>query len=205
MGLKQDIVVVNEFTVKHGASGSRGKSPGRYVMQYMLRKAATEPLSPVAYRSLEDFQMRYMLRESAAERAQSIPELKSEFSQEQGVSGFGFSRRDISLSDAQAKAVAANIQNSYEQGHTVQKIVLSFTEEFLRNNGIVSPGFAYTGRGSYRGYRRVLSVCSGQENTMTRNIWQSFRSIRGMFIAILLVLIWVFHLIVLEQMAKIKV
>ena len=61
MGLKQDIVVVNEFTVKHGASGSRGKSPGRYVMQYMLRKAATEPLSPVAYRSLEDFQMRYML------------------------------------------------------------------------------------------------------------------------------------------------
>lgn len=168
MGLKQDIVVVNEFTVKHGASGSRGKSPGRYVMQYMLRKAATEPLSPVAYRSLEDFQMRYMLRESAAERAQSIPELKSEFSQEQGVSGFGFSRRDISLSDAQAKAVAANIQNSYEQGHTVQKIVLSFTEEFLRNNGIVSPGFAYTGRGSYRGNIDQLKLRSAIQEGLER-------------------------------------
>lgn len=168
MGLKQDIVIVNEFTVKHGSSGSRGKSPGRYVMQYMLRKAASEPLSPVAYRSLEDFQMRYMLRESAVERARSIPELKNEFSEEQGVSGFGFSRRDISLSDAQARAVAANIQNSYESGHTVQKIVISFTEDFLRKNGIISPSFAYTGRGSYRGNIDQLKLRSAVQEGLER-------------------------------------
>lgn len=168
MGLKQDVVIVNEFTVKHGASGSRGKSPGRYVMQYMLRKAASEPLSPVAYRSLEDFQMRYMLRESAAERARSIPEMKHDFSEEQGVSGFGFSRRDISLSDSQAKTVAANIQNSYENGHTVQKIVISFTEEFLKKNGIISPAFSYTGRGSYRGHIDQLKLRSAIQEGMER-------------------------------------
>ena len=168
MGLKQDIVIVNEFTVKHGSSGSRGKSPGRYVMQYMLRKAASEPLSPVAYRSLEDFQMRYMLRESATERARSIPELKHEFSQDQGVSGFGFSRNDISLSDSQAKAVAANIQASYESGHTVQKIVISFTEDFLRRNGIISPAFTYTGRGSYRGNIDQLKLRSAVQEGLER-------------------------------------
>lgn len=168
MGLKQDVVIVNEFTVKQGTSGSRGKSPGRYVMQYMLRKAASEPLSPVAYRSLEDFQMRYMLRESAAERVGSIPELKHEFSEEQGVSGFGFSRKDISLSDSQARIVASNIQRSFESGHTVQKIVISFTEDFLRKTGVISPAFSYTGRGSYKGNIDQLKLRAAIQEGMER-------------------------------------
>lgn len=51
MSLKQSIVVVNEFSVptpgggKHG--GSRGGTPGAYVMRYMARKGATEPVAPI--------------------------------------------------------------------------------------------------------------------------------------------------------------
>lgn len=39
MGLKQSIVVKNQFTVKTGDSGGRrGTTPGRYVTRYMARK-----------------------------------------------------------------------------------------------------------------------------------------------------------------------
>ena len=39
MSLKQNIVVVNEYTIKNnsGKGGSRGGSPGDYVLRYMAR------------------------------------------------------------------------------------------------------------------------------------------------------------------------
>lgn len=49
MGLKQDIVVVNEFSVPTVDGGSRGNTPGDYVIRYMARNGATEDLTPVRY------------------------------------------------------------------------------------------------------------------------------------------------------------
>lgn len=69
MGLKQDIVVKNQFTVKGpSGKGSKGSSPGRYALRYMSRPQATEPLTPIKRERVDDFVMRYMARASAVER-----------------------------------------------------------------------------------------------------------------------------------------
>lgn len=48
MSLKQSVVIVSEFTVKTpDGGGSRGASPGEYVLRYMARMGATEDLTPV--------------------------------------------------------------------------------------------------------------------------------------------------------------
>ena len=49
MSLKQSIVVVNEYTIKNSKGGSRGGTPGDYVLRYMARDKAVEDLTPVRY------------------------------------------------------------------------------------------------------------------------------------------------------------
>ena len=77
MSLKQSIVVVNEFSVptpgggKHG--GSRGGTPGAYVMRYMARKGATEPVTPIRRRDTEDFILRYMAALHSAMASRRCP------------------------------------------------------------------------------------------------------------------------------------
>lgn len=69
MGLKQDIVIKNQFTVKGpSGKGSKGSSPGRYALRYMSRPLATEPLTPIRRDRVDDFVVRYMARASAVER-----------------------------------------------------------------------------------------------------------------------------------------
>lgn len=89
-GIKKNIVIVNEFTV----NGSRGNSPGNYVLEYMARDDASENLTPTMVRSehvkkiraqmtneikqkaalkniddqnMSDFVTRYMARDTATE------------------------------------------------------------------------------------------------------------------------------------------
>ena len=78
MGLKQDIVLVNEFTVKGKATGkgSRGSTPGDYVNRYMARKNATEDLTPVRLQELDYYMVRYMARKDATDLSETVPELK---------------------------------------------------------------------------------------------------------------------------------
>lgn len=45
-GISRDIVIVNEFTV----NGSRGNSPGNYILEYMARDKASENLTPTTAR-----------------------------------------------------------------------------------------------------------------------------------------------------------
>ena len=168
MGAKQDIVIVNEFTVKKGVGGSRGKSPGRYVIQYMLRKAAAEPLSPVSYRSVYDYQTRYMLRNEATESSDYVAELKYKFGRSQGLSGLAFSQDNISLSDIEARTVAAQIQLGFDSGHTVQKMIISFTEDFLKRTGVVSDSFSFEGPRSYAGSIDQLKLRHAIQEGMNR-------------------------------------
>lgn len=164
MGLKQSIIVKNEFThngVNTPGKGSRGGSPGQYVLRYMARIEATETLTPVALedgQSVFEYTTRYMARESATERLKlkqspypSIQELKSEFREQDGLTGRAFGRFGISLSDEAVRESSARIQDAFDQGHAVQKVILSFDEDFLKDNGIVDRQFEPKGRGSYKG------------------------------------------------------
>lgn len=161
MGLKQDIVVVNEFSVpKPGGKGSRGSTPGSYVTRYMAREQATESLAPIQRLRTDDFILRYMARESAVERASTMQtpspssrsRAKREMRQAQGNGGVAFGYGTVSLSDEQLKSASADLQRLFDQGHTVLKTVLSFDEAYLKRHGIVGPDFTCENRGDYRGH-----------------------------------------------------
>ncbi|MFF3128664.1 relaxase MobL [Streptomyces sp. NPDC057908] len=154
MGLKQDIIVVNEFSVPlPGGKGSRGATPGQYVEQYMAREQATESLAPIQRLRTDDFIMRYMARESAVERAGiSRGAVKTEMRQAQGNGGVAFGYGSVSLSDEQLKAASKDLQQHFENGKTVLKTVLSFDEAYLKKHGIVDQDFHCAARGDYRGH-----------------------------------------------------
>lgn len=151
MSLKQSIVVKNEFTFKTGKSkGTRGGTPGSYVLRYMGRDLATEDLTPVQFDN-ESFIMRYMARKEATETASSIHDLKMKMRNAQGSGGVAFGYGDVSLSHQHLKDAAKDIQENFDKGKTVLKTVLSFDENYLRETGIIEPDFVLQNRGDYRG------------------------------------------------------
>lgn len=154
MGLKQDIVVVNEYSVPlPGGRGSRGGTPGDYVTRYMAREQATESLAPIRRLRTDDVILRYMARESAVERAGVTRlEAKTAMRQAQGDGGVAFGYGSVSLSDEQLKAASKDIQRHFESGKTVLKTVLSFDEEYLRRHRIVDQDFHCQAPGDVRGH-----------------------------------------------------
>ncbi len=163
MGLKQSVVVVNEFTMKTGSKGgTRGGTPGQYVLRYMSRDGATECIAPIRRDTLEDYTMRYMARESAVDDAIEISSqtddvidvvhhIKSDFRKIQGRGGVAFGYGSVSLSHNQLLAAAKDIQQNFDKGKTVFKTVISFTEDYLREMNVIDPDFVFDGDGSYRG------------------------------------------------------
>lgn len=179
MGLKQSIVIKNEYTnnarSKPG-SGSRGGTPGKFVMRYMARTDATEVLAPARMNSAQIEPVisqpydsatfvRYMARANATEvlkkgkdEALDNPDahgspllLKHRFKKREQLAGRAFGSKGLSLSHDELQQSSDEIQDAFDAGHSVQKIVLSFTEDYLRDTGVLNPDFKYKGRGSYRG------------------------------------------------------
>lgn len=152
MGLKQSIVVVNEYTVKTGSKGgSRGGTPGDYVLRYMARDGATEDLTPVRLEDTDAYITRYMARKEATETMDSVAGIKKEMRNAQGFGGLAFGNGDISMSHAKVKAVSRDIQRQFDRGKTVMKTVLSFDEDYLRKNHIIDEEFVCEKRGDFRG------------------------------------------------------
>ena len=170
MSLKSSIVVVNEFSVPtpgSGKGGSRGGTPGTYVMRYMARKGATEPVTPIRKRDTEDFILRYMARESATEKAHSRYEVKESVLHVSGLGGVAFGYGQPSLSDEDVRRASADIQRLFDEGHTVMKTVLSFSPEYLQEMGVVPTGFVAQNKGDYRGHidqmRLRMAIMHGLE------------------------------------------
>ena len=160
MGLKRDVIIVNEFSVplpssgKTGKQGSRGGTPGDYVTRYMARDMATESLAPIRRQRTDDFIVRYMARESATESTdvRDRATLKRKMAAAQGEGGVAFGYDQISLSHEQLHSASADIQRLFDEGHTVMKTVLSFDQEYLRKHKIIPEDFVCEKRGDYRGH-----------------------------------------------------
>ena len=155
MGLKQSIMVKNEFSLKIGdKKGTRGGTPGNFVLSYVARsKGATEILTPIRRDNLDifDFTTRYVARDEATERFTNKIKLKKDMKAIDGYGGVAFGNGDISLSDEDLRERSKRIQNAFDNDKTVFKTVLSFTEEYLRENEIILPTFKHKVRGDYRG------------------------------------------------------
>ena len=160
MGLKQDVIVVNEFSVplpssnKSGKQGTRGGTPGDYVTRYMASDMATESLAPIRRSRTDNFIVRYMAREDATESldVRDRGALKRKMAKAQGEGGVAFGYGQVSLSHDQLHAASKDIQRLFDKGHTVMKTVLSFDQEYLRKHKIIPEDFVCEKRGDYRGH-----------------------------------------------------
>lgn len=169
MGLKQSIVIKSEYTnnarSKPGG-GSRGASPGQYVLRYMAREDATEVLAPVRYDA--DAFTRYMVRSDATETLKDerlgqetfgvASELKQTFREMDQQSGRAFGTDGLSLSQTALLDASRTVQTAFDAGHSVQKVVLSFDEAYLRETGVLDEDFVHRGRGSYKGHIDQLKL-----------------------------------------------
>lgn len=155
MSLKQSVVVVNEYTIKTGSkSGSRGGTPGDYVLRYMARNLATEGIAPERLQDDDKAILKYMARKEAVETTNSIPKMKRKMRDAQKMAvAFGYG--DVALSDEGLKRASKDIQQQFDNGKTVLKTVLSFDEEYLREHGIISEDFVCKKRGLSWSYRPV--------------------------------------------------
>ena len=167
MGLKQSVVIVNEYTTKTAKGGSRGGTPGDYVLRYMSRNGATEDLTPVQM-DTENFVLRYMARKDAVDKAESIPELKNDMKAIQGDGGVAFGYGEVSLSHCDLKKAAKDIQENFDKGKTVMKTVLSFDEGYLRQYGIIDEGFQFQNEGDYRGHIDQMKLRMSIMNGMSK-------------------------------------
>lgn len=140
MGLKQSIVVVNEFSTKTKTGGSRGKSVGDYVLRYMSREDAVERLAPVKYLDNEAYITKYMARSSAVEAlleddvdgdSTKFNKLNKNLKHEK-LGGIAFGKLgkyddfDVSMSDEKVRTISKEIQRQFDNNKTVLKTVLSF-------------------------------------------------------------------------------
>lgn len=159
MGLKQSIVVKNQFTVKTGDSGGRrGTTPGRYVTRYMARKGATEPIAPIRQSRTDDFIQKYMARESATETLRNPIEVQRKAEDVVKFGGVAFGYGQVALSDEELIDASNDIQRCFDEGKTVLKTVISFDEDYLRENDIIDSNFVFQKAGDYRGHIDQLKL-----------------------------------------------
>ena len=152
MGLKESIVVRSEYTIKNASKkgGSRGGTPGNFVLQYMSREDATEIVTPVTIDN-EPFSDRYKARREITEKAASEYDLDRAFYKTQKRGGVAFNEHELSLSYKDLVLSSKEIQDAFHNGKTVMKTIISFDEEYLRKYGIIPDDFKLRYRGDYKG------------------------------------------------------
>lgn len=157
--LKQSIVVKSRFSVPHGnGKGSRGSTPGQFVMRYMSRATATENISPTRLSEADSYIKRFQERENAILTETDIPTIKHRMRNAQKYGGVAFGNDDTSLSDQKLRQKSKEIQDLFDRGHTVMETVLSFSDEYLRSNGILDEDFDHVQRGDYAGHIDQLKL-----------------------------------------------
>ncbi len=154
MGLKEAIVIVNEYSIKKSGKGakggSRGGTPGNYILRYMAREDATEIATPVTLNN-ENYILRYMARKDAVESLDSEEEIQRSMKRNQRLGGIAFGNDNLSMSHKELVQVSKSIQDAFLEGKTVMKTVISFEEEYLRDNNIIADDFEFKRKGDYRG------------------------------------------------------
>lgn len=165
--LKHDIIVVNRYSKRagHGSRGSRGSSPGRYVLRYMARASAVEVLPVIGERTPTTFVTRYMLRSNAVEGSPNLAVALNETHAHHPEhdyfrycgAAFGVWRDPktdspnvcVSMSDEQVVEAAAQIQRAFDTGERVRRshrklepravyeTVISFSGDYLERMGVL--------------------------------------------------------------------
>lgn len=169
MGLKESIVVRSEYTIKNSSKkgGSRGGTPGNFVLQYMSREDATEITTPVTIDG-EAFGDRYKARREITKKAVSEYDLDRFFYKTQKRGGVAFNEHELSLSYKELVMSSKAIQDAFHNGKTVMKTIISFDEEYLREYGIIPDDFKLCYRGDFKGNIDQMKLRYAIANGMER-------------------------------------
>lgn len=159
MGLKQSIVVVNEYSVKTPTGGSRGGTPGAYILDYMLRDDAVERVAPAKLMESDSFAKKFEDCLLVSNSMDSIPEFKRKVKKSQKKGGTAFGYGEVSLSDERVRSIAKEFQTQFDYNKkTVIKTVLSFDEKYLREHGLIDEDFVFKKEGDYEGHVDQLKL-----------------------------------------------
>src|SRR5699024_9950728 len=136
MGLSQDIVVKSRFSVPLGhGTGSRGGTPGKFILRYMSRDLAGENIAPTRLNERDSNLAVYDRRQQAVNEGGDIPTIRHKMQAAQRRGGVAFGDGNPSLSEQKLREVSRDIQSRFDRGKTAIETVLSFTEDYLRENG----------------------------------------------------------------------
>lgn len=164
MSLEQDIVVVNRFSVPDGrGGGSRGGTPGRFIIRYMSREDAIENIAPTRLNEISGLLDRFDARMKAYREAdpddwEAVPKMRRKVAASQKRGGVAFCPGDPAMSDEKLLDVSNRIQDAFEAGHTAMETVISFTDSYLRANGLLDPDFQHVEMGDYAGHVDQLKL-----------------------------------------------
>lgn len=159
MALEQSIVVKSRFSVPLGhGRGSCGGTPGQFVLRYMSRDLAGENIAPTKLMESDPPQQRFAAREEAVRNSDTIPAIRKKFKDSQRKGGVAFGDGDPALSDQKLKALSKDIQARFDRGKTAIETVLSFTEEYLRDNHVLDEDFIHSRRGDFLGHVDQLKL-----------------------------------------------
>lgn len=152
MGLPQNIVIRSRFTVPLGnGKGTRGGTPGKFILRYMIRDSATEHITPTKIQDTDHVADRYDAMDQAADEATSVPDMKERMYATRRFAGLAFGDGQASMSDAGIRALSKDMQRRFDSGKTAIETVISFNEQYLRENGILADGFTCQKRGDFAG------------------------------------------------------
>lgn len=163
---KDSIVVKNQFTTKYKAG--YGSTVGVFFAKYINREDATESLLPNTTNDLESILLRYdnrkQITKSAIRGKYDLSYLHEHLSDKSG--GRAFSNEKISLSSDDVVVLSQMLQDLWSDGHTVQKMVVSFRLDYLKDLNIVPQDLKINKRGDYKGHVDQLKLRLALQNTL---------------------------------------
>lgn len=169
MNLSQSIVIKNEFT--NWSYPGHGATPGNFVLRYVARHGATEAMLPVQQANLQQFVLRYLNRRQATEQSLMFdeePQTLQTALQNDPLAGRAFGNQGDAYTGDELRQTARQIQHLWDTGHTVQKLVVSFKTDYLKQRGILPADFVMAHRGDAVGQVDQLKLRHALNTGMER-------------------------------------
>lgn len=140
------MVLRNQFVNQKTPSKSHSGSVRRFIMDYMLRSDAVEPVI------VDENRQRTLLNQLSQLKAPRDSQAISYLNNQLKYDGVGFSLDSLAMSRKEMLEVARDAQHAYDRGATVKQTVISFDTKWLKDKGILDPSVELpVKRGDLRG------------------------------------------------------
>lgn len=131
--MTKPVVLRNQFVNQNTPSSNSGGSIRKFIMDYMLRPSAVEPVVTDLDRN------RQVLDRLSQLKAPKDSHALSYLNRQLKYDGVGFNLDSVAMSRQEMKAMASDAQRAYDRGATIKQTVISFDTQWLKDHGVLSP------------------------------------------------------------------